>query len=368
MPIASGTGFALVERLDRGVVAVRQEGGVYVGWRMFGYEYRREEPQRVTYLLYRDGALLAEVADSTNFFDATGDEGSSYEVAVSIDGVEGERSPPVLPWAESFTRVPLERPSPSYNAHDASVGDVDGDGRYELFMLWQPNDARDNSQAGVTSDVFIDALRLDGTRLWRINLGPNIRAGEHYTQFVVIDADGDGRAELAVKTAPGTRAGDGAPLSLGPAANDDDGAVYRNGDGYILSGPEYLTVFEGATGRELATAEFQVARGQVSAWGDNYGNRVDRFLASAAYLDDTGLPSIVMARGYYTRTTLAAWSYRGGELRPVWVFDSDETPRDSRGQPFTGQGAHAMSVANVDAVPMQELIYGELTVDHDGAG
>jgi len=215
----------------------------------------------------------------------------------------------------------------------------------------------------VTDDVYLDGLELDGTRKWRINLGPNIRAGAHYTQFIVYDLDDDGKAELTVKTAPGTRDGSGNFLSLGPAANDDDEATYRNSDGYVLSGPEYLTVFSGETGAELATVDFDVARGNVSAWGDDYGNRVDRFLATAAHLDDTGIASVVMARGYYTRTTLTAWNFRDGELSQLWKFDSDV-----EGESWTGQGAHSLSVANVDDDPGQEIIYGAMTVDDDGTG
>ena len=367
-PLSNGTGFATVENLDRGVVAVQQQGGVYVGWRMFGYEYDRDNPARITYNLYRDGNLIGSVADSTNFRDAGGSATSAYSVAVVIDGAEGARSTPVTPWAQNFLRVPLQSPGAIYNAHDSSLGDVDGDGQYEVIMLWEPTDARDNSQAGVTSNVFIDALKLDGTRLWRIDLGPNLRAGEHYNQYVVIDADGDGRAELGIKTAPGTRDSSGQFLSKGPAASDDDSQVFRNEDGYVLAGPEYFTVFEGLTGRELATVEYHTPRGNVGAWGDTYGNRLDRYLAAAAYVDDSGLPSFIMARGYYTRTTLGAYNWRGGELSLLWKFDSNVTPSDSRGQPFTGQGAHSLSVANVDADPEQEIVYGEMTVDNDGTG
>jgi rhamnogalacturonan endolyase len=367
-PQSSGNGFAGVENLDRGVVAVVQQGGVYVGWRMFGYEYDRENPARIAYNLYRDDALVTTVTNSTNFTDAGGTAGSTYAVAVVIDGAEGPRSTPVAPWAQNFLRVPLQSPGANYNAHDSSLGDLDGDGRYEVVLLWQPNDARDNSQAGVTSNVIIDGLKLDGTRLWRIDLGPNVRAGEHYTQFIVIDSDGDGRAELGVKTAPGTRDSSGQPLSLGPAQNDDDAQVFRNADGYVLAGPEYFTVFDGLTGRELSTVAYHTPRGNVGDWGDTYGNRLDRYLAAAAYVDDTGLPSFVMARGYYTRTTLAAYNWRNGELTQLWKFDSNVTPEDSRGQPFTGQGAHSLSVANVDADPQQEIVYGEMTVDNDGTG
>jgi rhamnogalacturonan endolyase len=367
-PPPSGDGFSVMENLDRGLVALPQGGGIYVGWRMFGYEYDRENPGNVSYNLYRNGELLANVPGSTNFQDDAGNAQATYAVAPVILGAEGSLSPPVQPWAQNFARVPLESPGPTYTAHDASLGDLDGDGQYEIIMLWQPNNAQDNSNGGVTSDVFIDGLRLDGTRLWRINLGANIRAGEHYTQFVVIDGDGDGRAELGLKTAPGTRDSSGEFLKLGPAANDDDDAVFRNPEGYVLSGPEYFSIFDGLSGRELATAQYHVPRGNVNAWGDNYGNRVDRFLASSAYLDDTGLPSFVMARGYYTRTTLGAWNWRDGALTQLWLFDSDQTPTAPGGEPFTGQGAHSLSVANVDDDPQQEIIYGAMSVDNDGRG
>jgi hypothetical protein len=157
-------------------------------------------------------------------------------------------------------------------------------------------------------------------------------------------------------------------LKLGPAASDTDTMSYRNSDGYVLSGPEYLTVFNGQTGAELATVNFDVARGTVSSWGDDYGNRVDRFLASAAYLDDTGMSSFIMARGYYTRTTLTAWNFRNGMLTQLWKFDSNTTPRDAMNRSYTGQGAHSMTIANVDSDPQQEVVYGAMMIDHNGMG
>lgn len=356
-------GFYQMEDLNRGVVAVQVGGGVYVGWRMLGYEYEPGNPGSVSYNLYRDGMLVANVTDSTNYLDSGGNSNSSYTVSPVYPDGEGAQSEPVTPLAENYIRVPLESPSSNNHANDGSAADLDGDGDLELVLKWEANNSKDNSQAGVTDDVYLDGLELDGTLKWRINLGPNIRAGAHYTQFIVYDLDGDGKAELTVKTAPGTRDATGAYLSKGPAANDDDSAIYRNGDGYVLSGPEYLTVFSGETGEELATVNFDVARGSVSAWGDNYGNRVDRFLATAAHLDDTGMASVVMARGYYTRTTLTAWNFRNGELTQLWKFDSDES-----GSSWTGQGAHSLSVANVDSDKGQEIIYGAMTVDNDGKG
>ncbi len=378
------TGFYHMERLVRGVVAVRATGGNYVGWRMFGYEYSATNPGNVSYNLYRDGTRIASVTDSTNYLDANGAATSSYTVRPVIGGVEGADSEAATPWAQQYLRVPLQVPpggnmpasctltpneAYTYSANDASVGDVDGDGRYEIFLKWDPSNSKDNSQSGCTGDVIIDAYRLDGTRLWRIDLGPNIRAGAHYTQFMVYDFDGDGKAEMAVKTAPGTKDGTGQFLHLGPAASDTDATSYRtDSTGYVLNGPEYLTVFNGANGAEMATVSFDVPRGTVSSWGDNYGNRVDRFLSTVAFLDGTGLPSFVMARGYYTRATMAAWNWRGGALTQLWKFDSNVTPRDAAGHPFTGQGSHSMTVANVDDDLGQEIMYGAAAIDNDGKG
>jgi rhamnogalacturonan endolyase len=380
-PVTGGDGFYHVERLSRGTVAVVVDGGIYVGWRMFGFEYDATAAN-VAYAVYRDGQKLATVTDSTNYLDASGTPSAKYSVRAVIGGTEGVDSEAVSAWGENYLTVPLEVPAGgntpgscdtaneayTYSANDSSVGDLDGDGNYEIVLKWDPSNAKDNSQSGCTGNVYLDGIRLDGTRLWRIDLGPNIRAGAHYTQFIVYDLDGDGKAELTVKTAPGTKDGNGEFLRLGPAENDDDSRAYRASNGYVLTGPEYLTVFSGETGAELATVDYDVPRGTVSAWGDDYGNRVDRFLATAAYLDETGEASVVMARGYYTRTTLTAWNYRNGQLSQLWKFDSNSTPRDGANRSYTGQGAHSLSVANVDSDLGQEIVYGAMTVDHDGKG
>jgi rhamnogalacturonan endolyase len=377
-----GTGFYRMERLSRGLIAVSTSGGVYVGWRMFGFEYDATTPANVSYNLYRDGTKVANVTNSTNYQDKDGKSASTYTVRPVVGGVEGAVSETAKVLAQQYVNVPLQVPmggttpascptaseAYTYSANDALPADADGDGVYEIFLKWDPSNAKDNSQAGCTGNVFMDAYKVDGTRLWRVDLGPNIRAGAHYTQFLVYDFDGDGKAEMAVKTAPGTKDGTGQFLHLGPAANDTDSMIYRNADGYILSGPEYLTVFNGQTGAEMATVDFDQARGTVNSWGDNYGNRVDRFLSSAAYLDSTGLPSFIMARGYYTRATLGAWNWRDGKLTQLWKFDSDKTPKDAAGHAYTGQGSHSMTVANVDDDPGQEVMYGAAAIDNTGAG
>ena len=358
------TGHYQMEDLDRGVVAVKVSGGIYVGWRMLGYEYNPTSPSSISYNLYRDGKKIASVTDSTNYLDAAGTTSSVYTVTPVFSGAEGPQSPEVKPWANNYLRIPLNPPGSGYDANDGSPGDLDGDGQYEIVLKWQPTNAKDNSQNGVTDNTYLDGLKLDGTRMWRIDLGKNIRSGAHYTQHAVYDFDGDGKAEIAVKTAPGTKDGKGKFLSKGPAASDDDNATLRNGDGYILSGPEYLTVFSGATGEELATVTFPVVRGTVSSWGDSYGNRVDRFNGGASFVKDggkaTGLPSIIQQRGYYTRLTIGAYTYRGGVLAKNWIYDSGNS-----GGAY-GQGNHSISTADVDGDGAMELIPGASTINSDG--
>ena len=359
--VPAGTGHYQMENLDRGVVAVKVTGGVYVGWRMFGYEYDTTA-SNVSYNLYRDGTKVANVTDSTNYLDASGTTSSKYTVTAVIKGVEGTQSPAVTPWAQNYTSIPLKAVSGA-SANDGSPGDLDGDGIVDIVLKWDPANSHDNSQSGVTDDVIIDGYTLAGKQLWRIDLGPNIRAGQHYTQMSVYDFDGDGKAELAVKTAPGTKDGTGAYLSTGPAASDDDSAVYRNSSGYILTGPEYITVFAGDTGKELATIDYPVPRGSVSAWGDAYGNRVDRFNGGFAFVKDngvaTGLPSIIQQRGYYTRLTVSALTFRNGVLAQNWIYDSVTAIPN-------GGGDHSCMAGDADGDLGQEIIPGARTIGSDG--
>ena len=258
--------------------------------------------------------------------------------------------------ARPYISIPLQT-LPGHTPNDASVGDLDGDGEYEI-VLKQEMRGRDNSQAGRTGETKLEAYKLDGRFLWRINLGKNIREGAHYTQFMVYDLDGDGKAEIVCKTADGTIDGTGTPIG-------DAGADHRNASGYILDGPEFLTVFEGATGKALATTGYIPPRGKAADWGDDYGNRVDRFLAAVAYLDGTR-PSVIMCRGYYTRTVLAAWNWRDGSLSHVWTFDSDDGTPGNRS--YRGQGNHNLRVGDVDGDGKDEIVYGACVIDDNGKG
>jgi rhamnogalacturonan endolyase len=351
-----------MEELGRGVVAVpREDGSVLVSWRLLG-----TDPSEVAFDVYRsvdehapNRLNSSPVQQSTNWLDqAVPSAGTCrYWVQPVIDGqrLTASRSYRLVR-GHPYLSIPLRTP-PGYSPNDASVGDLTGDGEYEI-VLQQTGRSRDNSQAGQTDPPILEAYRLDGTFLWRIHLGRNIREGAHYTQVIVYDLDGDGRAEVACKTADGTVDGQGNVLG-------DPDADYRNQDGYVLDGPEWLTVFDGRTGAALATVDYIPPRGDVRSWGDSYGNRVDRFLAAVAYLDGRR-PSLIMCRGYYTRTVIVAWNWRDGRLSHVWTFDSDDGTPENRD--YRGQGNHSLSVGDVDGDGCDEIIYGACAIDHDGTG
>ena len=351
-----------VEALDRGLIAVSAWDGVFLSWRFLG-----TDPEDIGFNVYRNGEKINDdlITNSTNFKDASGNTSYEYYVEAVVDENVVEVSDKVHAYEKDYFDIPISIPGKgktpandtyTYSANDASCADLDGDGEYEIILKWDPSNSKDNAQNGYTGNVIIDAYKLDGTQLWRIDLGKNIRAGAHYTQFMVYDFDGDGYAEMVCKTADGTKD------NLGNYIGDAD-ADYRNSAGRILSGPEYLTLFDGLTGAAIHTIDYEPGRGDVSSWGDNKANRADRFLAAVAYLDGEK-PSVIMCRGYYTRAVLVAYDVVNRKLVKRWTFDSN-SPGNSA---YAGQGNHNLAVADVDSDGYDEIVYGACTIDHDGTG
>ncbi len=351
-----------MEKLDRGVVAIRTSPtAVYVGWRLLG-----NDTEGVTFNVYRGKTKInpKPILATTNIVDETSTD-ASYTVRPVVKGIEQTASKPTAVLSNPYLEIPIQAPKGgmtpdsviyTYNANDASVADLDGDGEYEIILKWDPSNSKDNSQKGYTGNVFIDAYKLTGKRLWRIDLGRNIRAGAHYTQFMVYDFDGDGKAEMTCRTAPGSIDGLGKPIdSLNHTAD------YRTTTGYVLSGAEYQTVFNGETGAAMASTDYIPARGEVGDWGDKYGNRVDRFVNVIAYLDGKQA-SFITGRGYYTRLVRVAWNWRGGKLTKVWEFDSNQ-PENAA---FMNQGNHNMTVGDMDGDGKDEICNGASAIDDDG--
>ncbi|RMG03834.1 MAG: rhamnogalacturonan lyase, partial [Planctomycetota bacterium] len=348
-----------VEKLDRGVVAIRtRQGDVAVSWRLTA-----DDPADRTFRVLRlandrspEPVFTCRPGQPTFFIDRAPPATTTAYIVESLDGNRPvAASARAAIWEAGFLRISLRTP-PGCRPNDASVGDLDGDGDYEI-VLKQEMSPRDNSQRGPTGQTKLEAYTLEGRLLWRIDLGKNIREGAHYTPFLVYDFDGDGRAEIACRTSDGTRDGTGRVLG-------DPEADYRNEQGLILTGREYLTVFDGRTGAVRDSVPYLPPRGDVKAWGDDYGNRSDRFLACVAYLDGRR-PSLVFARGYYTRIVLVAWDFRSGSLIHRWTFDTDADPDRKI---YTGQGNHNLAVADVDGDGRDEIIYGACAIDHDGSG
>jgi hypothetical protein len=352
-----------IEFLTRGLVAVRKTSTtVYLSWRMLG-----TDPTNVAFNVYRNGVKITSspITNSTNYLDTSSASNDNYSVTAIINGVEDALSSPAFVWASNQMTVPIQKPSGgtlpdartyTYEANDASVGDVDGDGVYEIILNWIPTIVNDNA-GGYSGKQIFDCYKLDGTLLWRIDLGINMNAGPHYNPFMVYDFDGDGKAEIILKTADGTI--DGTGVVIGNPTVD-----YRSTYGWVQQGPEFLTVFNGLTGAAMSTVTYQPSRDNVADWGDNYGNRQDRFVSAVAYLDGAR-PSLIVGRGYYNRLTRAAYDWRNGQLTMRWKFDSKD-PTHPEYNVYSGQGNHQMSIGDVDGDGKDEIINGSSVINDDG--
>ncbi|MEL1252375.1 T9SS type A sorting domain-containing protein [Flavobacterium sp. DGU38] len=351
-----------VEFLNRGVVALRKSTNeVFISWRLLG-----NDPSNIAFNVYRDNVKVnsAPITSSTNYIDNITTNGS-YTIKAVIGGTEGAASAPVSVWANNQLSIPLQIPpggtipdgtAYTYTANDASVGDVDGDGEYEIFLKWDPTLLNHNG-GGFSGEQIFDCYKMNGTLLWRINLGKNVNAGPHFNQFMVYDFDGDGKAEIILKTADGTI--DGTGVVIGNSTVD-----YRNSGGWVQSGPEFLTVFNGLTGAAMATVAYQPARANTADWGDTYGNRQDRFVSAVAYLDGAR-PSLIVGRGYYDKLMRAAYDWRDGQLTLRWIFDSKDAS-DPANNAYSSQGNHQMTIGDVDGDGKDEIINGSSAINDDG--
>ena len=406
-----------MEKLNRGLIAVKTTAdtrgqavnGVYLSWRLLGDESLENQ----AFDIYKNGTKIhtTGVHDATNWIDTSGTASDKYKVVKA--GEDASKETEVTPTSNnncaksnevgngnseknSFTYVdiPISRPDPvermgdgkisNYytvdkshegGANDASVGDLDGDGDYEIVLKWDPTDSKDSAGADFTGNAYIDAYKIDPNNdgyMWRIDLGKNVTSGAHYTQFLVYDFDGDGKSEVAMKTAPGTVDGTGHYVTevgdTDEIRNTDNTKSYIGTSGRLKGKnpfTQYLTIFDGETGAALYTTDYipyDAAEDQY--WGDGRAkyNRSERYLAAVAYLDGIH-PSIVMCRGYYHDSVIRAYTWDGTELTMQWEHKGKKSASSTT---LYGQGNHNLSVGDIDNDGKDEIVYGSAALDDDG--
>lgn len=371
-----------MENLDRGVVAVKTDDGVFISWRRLG-----TEPADNKFELYKNKEKVTEGA-ITNYVDKSGTINDYYTVVCN-----GTMSKSVAVLDNNYIEIPLQN-TPDYEGGyvtsrngvtfgyyypgDGSYGDLDGDGEYEIVFLWNPSDAKDAASSGRTGKVYMDAYKLDGTFMWRVDMGWNIRAGAHDTQLCVADYNQDGCAEVMVRTSDGTK--DGLGNIIGDEAQAgayEDSWAAKNG-GKALQAPLYVTAFDGKTGAAIDTIDYypnNIAGSQeVSlSFGDDFGNRSERYNGTIAYLDGKK-PSMVVGRGYYfgkngrQRQAAAAYTLEGNKLVCQWKFDTEPGSEGYKSgyEKYVGQGNHQLEAADVDGDGKDEVSTGALIYNEDG--
>lgn len=387
-----------MEKLDRGLIAIKTDGGVYLSWRLFDSEDNifGSADKNVSFNVYRDGKKISEVATKTNYVDST--VGKNYSVAPVINGVEGEKCNAVTVYNNSYFDIPLLKPDDetiydpsgtelatySFFPADCSTGDVDGDGEYEIIVKWtsSEHDVGSPGNPAYSGTVHLAAYKLDGTKLWKndIELGKNVYSSAHTVQFLVYDFDGDGKSEVMCQTSLGSKDGQGKYVSNAAQTDEEIKAItdeenstadYR-GYGRITEGKEFLTVFNGETGVAMDTINLPTTRGSENGvdYGDDFGNRSNRFVSDIAYLDGEK-PYTIYLRGYYfgrngkQRTSIAGISWDGTALSPTYRFDTQKGQEgyyDGAYQ-YVGNGNHNCTVADVDNDGKDEFITGALCME-----
>jgi len=373
-------GQRIMENLDRGLIAAQTADGVYINWRITGQEWFG-----TAYNIYRDGQKLnaTPITGASNYTDPAGSLTSQYQVSAIIDGVEQTLCPAVAvqpnPWIE-ITLAPIPKIDgvpdsyyESYVTNDITTADLDGDGAYD-YIVKRINTAYDPAKPFENQYYSLfEAYRSDGTFMWRIDLGPNI-ISDVEMNVIAFDFDGDGKAEVVTRTSEGTKDGLGNIIpDLGNAMGQpvpDGKTNYRdrfqqNSSWYEYEGPEYLSLFDGETGEMLDRID-HIARQPVDQWGSSgmsaaqLAHRACKYHYGAPYLDGIH-PSLLITRGIYHRIKMATYNIVNKKFVPIWTFDSENGP-------YSAQGNHNYSIADVDNDGRDEIVYGSMTIDDDGKG
>lgn len=382
-----------MEYLDRGVYAVKKDGGIFVSWRLLVTEYG----ENIQFNVYRNGQKVNAdpITTKTNYLDVNGNVGDVYTIETIVNGGK-TTSDGYAATDKDYISIPMQKPDPqddghgtlaTYTLNDAGVADVDGDGEYEIIVKWYPSNAFDSGMAKTySSPTIFDIYEMDGTPLWRLNMGLEMPSGAHFNQFMLYDLDEDGKAELLMKTSDGT-------VSYKPNAEgrfdmtDESTIVSYIGDKSVVPGSnvnsnghvsadtnEYITVFNGQTGEEIDTIDYCFPTGEYTDWGtsgggkNDGGNRSARYNIAVAYLpkdkSDASctetIPAVLFNRGYYAKMTVAAYTLRDGKIQTEWTFNVDT------GEDDAGKGNHNVATGDMDNDGFDEIVLGSIALDHDG--
>ena len=364
----------VIDKLDRGVVAVKTTSGVFVSWRIQSDEY-----YDVTYNLYRNGSLVAENLTTSNYTDAAGTASDSYAVEAVKRGVKQPKSTAVTPWANSYLEITPKHDKSITSTlvpNDACCADVDGDGELEILLKYD-NQSEINAsfpRNGYNGEYSIfECLKLDGTVLWWVNCGPNMGDFQNNEQNIVAyDWDLDGKAEAVMRAADGTtiHAADGQTYVIGDATKNYRAATGGGTNWFMHEGDEFLVYMNGATGVPYVTMDYPLKRlekGETdlnAAWGDGYGHRSSKYFFGAPYLDGRK-PSIFLGRGIYTRHKFVAYDVdpKTHQLTERWRWTNNQA-----GSPWYGQGYHNYAIVDVDWDGRDEILWGSMVIDDNGKG
>lgn len=379
----SGMAQRIADRLDRGLVAMKTDNGVFCTWRI-----NADEWDNTLYNIYRGSTKLNDSPLSvSNFTDPSGTSDASYSIRPVVDGKELEASSPVKVWDSNYTIIkPQHAPeiTATLTPNDATAADVDGDGQLEIIMKYD-NMAEDfhNGENGIFT--VIECLKMDGTVLWWINCGPNM--GDFQNNEINIaayDWDGDGRAEVLFRAADGTEIhqADGSVYTVGDPSLNYRGYEWPGGQWFMCYGKEYLIYADGLTGKPYEDIEYPLKRVEdkdnpkgllegseysnliSNEWGDGYGHRSSKYFFAAPYLDGRK-PSIFLARGIYTKHKMIAYDVDPATHRLIERWRWNDL---GDGSGWFAQGYHNMGIADVDWDGRDEIVYGSMVIDDNGLG
>lgn len=340
------------EKLNRGLAAIPlDEKRVYLSWRLL-----KQDPAGVAFNVYRSAAggaasrvNKAPIVRTTDFVDegAPADAECSWFVRPVVKGSEledSERVSLIAPRIATGYRA-IKLKDITRGVDRVGIGDLNGDGTYD-FVVKHPAGTVDPGRVVPSQATYkIDAYDgKTGEFMWRIDLGWNINHGIWFSPMVVRDLDGDGKAEVCLRTAP-------------YAATREE--AFDGGKGFVLQGPEYLGVYDGATGKEIDKADW-IERGQPQEWADHSGNRSSRHMLGVAYLDGK-TPAVLVVRGTYGMMRVDAWMLQDKKLKKIWRWTNERAPFK-----YQGQGQHSIKVGDIDGDGKDEILNGSIAIDNDG--